>query len=90
MEIDPLMYSYKRNANNPNGALRTSFVESIGLEQLDAGRFQISARTSSGFETYVSEILPNLPTAQEVLESMRLYLGREGPMPEMPSQWIRN
>lgn len=87
VEIDPLIYGYRRNSSEPTGALRTSFVESIAMEQLEGGKFQIMARTASGFTTFITEVLPNLPVAQEMLESMRLFLGREGPIPEMPSSW---
>ena len=86
VEIDPLIYGYKRGGNDPVGALRTSFIESVSLDQLDGGKFQILARTSSGYTTMISEILPNLASAQDMLEGLRLFLGREGPMPEMPSQ----
>lgn len=83
---DLMIFTYRRNSLEPSGAARISAIETIGLEGMEGGRFQVLAHTGSGLDVFISELLPNVLFARLILEEMRLYLSGTGPFPSMPSE----
>ena len=81
-----MIYTYRRNSLEPGGAIRVRSIESIGLEGMEGGRFQVFARTASGNDLFISELLPNVLYARLILEEMRLYLSGTANFPKMPSE----
>ena len=85
-----MIFTYRRNSVEPSGAARISAIDTIGLEGMEGGRFQVQARTRSGQDVFISELLPNILYARLLLEEMRLYLSGNGPFPVMPSERSKN
>ena len=81
-----MIFTYRRNTVEPSGAVRIRYIESIGLEGMEGGRFQVIAKTNSGNDVFISELLPNVLFARLMLEEMRLYLSGTAPFPKMPSE----
>ena len=77
LRLQRLSPTYRRNSDEANGALRASYIETIVMEQMPGGRFQIAARTNSGDGSFISPIQQNLGAGQAMLETMRRLLGGE-------------
>lgn len=75
--LQRLIPTYRRNSDEANGALRASYIETIVMEQMPGGRFQIAARTNGGDGSFISPIQQNLGAGQAMLETMRRLLGGE-------------
>lgn len=72
-----LVPTYRRDTDEVIGAVRRSSVEFIGMEQMPGGKFQITARTASGAEAFVSAVTTSLAAGRAALEFTRLSLGGE-------------
>ena len=72
-----LIPTYRRNSDDTNGAMRGSYIETIVMEQMPGGRFQIAARTNGGDGAFISKVMHNLGLGQAMLETMRRFLGGE-------------
>ena len=77
VRLQRLIPTYRRNSDEANGALRASFIETIVMEQMPGGRFQIAARTNGGDGSFISPIQQNLGSGQAMLETLRRLLGGE-------------
>ena len=77
MNLERLIPFYRRDSTEPTGAVRISAVATIGTKQMPGGRAQISARTLSGEQQYLSPQLPNFNDALVLLEKFRLFCGGE-------------
>ena len=75
--LQRLIPTYRRNSDEANGALRASYIETIVMEQMPGGRFQIAARTNGGDGSFISPSQQNLGAGQAMLETMRRLLGGE-------------
>ncbi len=76
-----LVPTYRRDSTEVIGAVRRSSVEFLGMEQMPGGRFQITARTVSGADAFVSPVRTTLAAGVASLESARLAFGGEA-LPE--------
>ena len=76
-QLQRLIPTYRRNSDEANGAMRASYIETIVMEQMPGGRFQIAARTNGGDGSFISPIQRNLGAGQAMLETMRRLLGGE-------------
>jgi hypothetical protein len=76
-----LIDSYRRDTDDITGAVRKLNVESVTLEQMPGGRFQVSARMASGDGCYVSPSMTTLADGQKMLKDMRIFLSGLGPHP---------
>lgn len=76
-QLQRLIPSYRRNSDETNGAVRVSSIETIVMEQMPGGKFQIYARTNGGDGAFVSKPQSNLGFGQAMLETMRQFLGGE-------------
>lgn len=79
VRLQRLIPTYRRNSDEANGALRASYIETIVMEQMPGGRFQIAARTNGGDGSFISPIQQNLGAGQAMLETLRRLLGGEAP-----------
>ena len=77
-----LVPTYRRDTDEVIGAVRRSSVEFIGMEQMPGGKFQITARTASGAETFVSAVTTSLRAGHAALDAARRSFGGEDPKPE--------
>jgi hypothetical protein len=68
---------YRRDSDEVIGAVRLSAVESVSMEQMPGGRFQIVARTTAGSDGFVSCVMGTLSEGQQMLDAVRSYLGGE-------------
>jgi hypothetical protein len=78
MDLARFTSFYRRDSDEVIGAVRLSAVETIAMEQMPGGRFQIIARTAAGSDGFVSCVMGTLGEGQEMLLMMREYLGGEG------------
>ncbi len=78
MDLARFTSFYRRDSDEVLGAVRLSAVETIAMEQMPGGRFQIVARTTAGSDGFVSCVMGTLTEGQEMLQLMREYLGGEG------------
>ena len=74
-----LVPTYRRDSAEVIGAVRRSSVEFLGMEQMPGGKFQITARTISGADTFVSPVKTSLAEGQACLEQARREFGGEEP-----------
>ncbi len=74
-----LVPTYRRDSSEVIGAVRRSSVEFLGMEQMPGGKFQITARTISGADTFVSPVKTSLVEGQACLEEARRSFGGEEP-----------
>ena len=74
-----LVPTYRRDSSEVIGAVRRSSVEFLGMEQMPGGKFQITARTISGADTFVSPVKTSLVDGQACLEEARRSFGGEEP-----------
>ncbi len=72
-----LVPTYRRDSTEAIGAVRRSSVEFLGMEQMPGGKFQISARTVSGADAFVSPVLTTLADGMAALEFARRSFGGE-------------
>ncbi len=72
-----LVPTFRRDTDEVIGAVRRSAVEFIGMEQMPGGKFQITARTASGADAFVSAVTTSLRQAHEALEFARRSFGGE-------------
>ncbi len=72
-----LVPTYRRDSSEVIGAVRRSSVEFLGMEQMPGGKFQITARTMSGADAFVSPVKTSLAAGQASLESARRSFGGE-------------
>ena len=87
MNLERLIPFYRRDSDEPTGAVRVSAVTTISAEQMPGGRAQISARTLAGEQQFLSPQLPNYKDAIEMLEQFRLFCG--GELDENPAAtWV--
>jgi hypothetical protein len=77
MNLERLIPFYRRDSDEPTGAVRVSAVTTIAAEQMPGGRAQISARTLAGEQQFLSPQLPNYRDAIDMLEKFRLFCGGE-------------
>lgn len=87
LQFHQLIPTYRRNSDDPNGAVRASYIETIAMEQMPGGRCQIAARTNGGDGAFITPIQANLQVGRKMLETMRRFLGGEPPPnngPESP------
>jgi hypothetical protein len=68
---------YRRDSDEVIGAVRLSAVESVSMEQMPGGRFQIVARTTAGSDGFVSCVMGTLSEGQRMLDEVRSFLGGE-------------
>ena len=68
---------YRRDSDEVIGAVRLSAVESVSMEQMPGGRFQIVARTTAASDGFVSCVMGTLSEGQQMLEAVRRFLGGE-------------
>jgi hypothetical protein len=78
MDLARFTSFYRRDSDEVIGAVRLSAVETIAMEQMPGGRFQIIARTAAGSDGFVSCVMGTLGEGQVMLLMMREYLGGEG------------
>ena len=78
MDLARFTSFYRRDSDEIIGAVRLSAVETVAMEQMPGGRFQIVARTAAGSDGFVSCVMGTLAEGQEMLQLMRRYLGGEG------------
>ena len=78
MDLARFTSFYRRDSDEVIGAVRLSAVETIAMEQMPGGRFQIIARTAAGSDGFVSCVMGTLGEGQEMLLMMQEYLGGEG------------
>jgi hypothetical protein len=78
MDLARFTSFYRRDSDEVLGAVRLSAVETIAMEQMPGGRFQIVARTAAGSDGFVSCVMGTLTEGQQMLELMRKYLGGDG------------
>lgn len=76
--LHSLVSTYRRDSSDVIGAVRRSSVEFLGMEQMPGGKFQITARTMSGADTFVSTVKTSLAEGQACLEEARRSFGGEG------------
>ena len=76
--LHSLVPTYRRDSSDVIGAVRRSSVEFLGMEQMPGGKFQITARTMSGADTFVSTVKTSLVEGQACLEEARRSFGGEG------------
>lgn len=77
---DALQYlvpTYRRDSTEVIGAVRRSSVEFLGMEQMPGGKFQVTARTISGADAFVSPVRTSLADGQACLEAARRSFGGE-------------
>ncbi len=77
---DALQYlvpTYRRDSTEVIGAVRRSSVEFLGMEQMPGGKFQVTARTMSGADAFVSPVKTSLADGQACLEDARRSFGGE-------------
>lgn len=77
---DALQYlvpTYRRDSTEVIGAVRRSSVEFLGMEQMPGGKFQVTARTMSGADAFVSPVKTSLAEGQACLEDARRSFGGE-------------
>ena len=77
---DALQYlvpTYRRDSTEVIGAVRRSSVEFLGMEQMPGGKFQVTARTMSGADAFVSPVKSSLAEGQACLEDARRSFGGE-------------
>lgn len=72
-----LVSTYRRDSSEVIGAVRRSSVEFLGMEQMPGGKFQVTARTMSGADTFVSPVKTSLAAGQACLEDARRSFGGE-------------
>ena len=72
-----LVPTYRRDSTEVIGAVRRSSVEFLGMEQMPGGKFQITARTVSGADAFVSPVQTTLADGIASLESARRSFGGE-------------
>lgn len=72
-----LVPTYRRDSTEVIGAVRRSAVEFIGMEQMPGGKFQITCRTMSGADAFISAVKLSLAEGQASLEFARRSLGGE-------------
>ena len=77
MDLARFTSFYRRDSDEVIGAVRLSAIETIAMEQMPGGRFQIVARTAAGSDGFVSCVMGTLAEGQEMLQLMREYLGGE-------------
>jgi hypothetical protein len=78
MDLARFTSFYRRDSDEIIGAVRLSAIETIAMEQMPGGRFQIVARTAAGSDGFVSCVMGTLTEGQDMLQLMREYLGGEG------------
>ncbi len=76
-----LVPTYRRDSTEVIGAVRRSAVEFIGMEQMPGGKFQITCRTMSGADAFISPVKLSLAEGQASLEFARRSLGGEDAAP---------
>jgi hypothetical protein len=72
-----LVPTYRRDSTEVIGAVRRSSVEFLGMEQMPGGKFQVTARTVSGADAFVSPVLTTLADGMAALEFARRSFGGE-------------
>ena len=72
-----LVPTFRRDSSEVIGAVRRSSVEFLGMEQMPGGKFQITARTISGADAFVSPVKTSLAEGQACLEGARRSFGGE-------------
>jgi hypothetical protein len=72
-----LVRTYRRDSTEVIGAVRRSAVEFLGMEQMPGGKFQVTARTVSGADAFVSPVLTTLADGMAALEAARRSFGGE-------------
>lgn len=72
-----LVPTYRRDSAEVIGAVRRSAVEFLGMEQMPGGKFQITARTMSGADAFISPVRMSLAEGQQNLEFARRSFGGE-------------
>jgi len=77
MNLERLIPFYRRDSDEPTGAVRISAVTTIAAEQMPGGRAQISARTLAGEQQFLSPQLPHYRDAIDMLEKFRKFCGGE-------------
>lgn len=75
--LSHLVPTYRRDSSEVIGAVRRSSVEFLGMEQMPGGKFQITARTISGADAFVSPVKTSLADGQACLEEARRSFGGE-------------
>lgn len=78
--LNHLIPIYRRDADDVTGAVRMSAVEMVSMEQMPGGRFQVTVRTNSGAQLFITPVINVLESARDTLESWRAQLGGEIPM----------
>ena len=74
-----MVATYRRDSTEVIGAVRRSSVEFLGMEQMPGGKFQVSARTVSGADAFVSPVRTTLADGVASLEAARRSFGGELP-----------
>jgi hypothetical protein len=88
MNLERFIPFYRRESEEPTGAVRVSAITTVAAEQMPGGRAQISARTMAGEQQFLSPLLPNYKISLDMLEKFRLFCGGEAE--ENPSDtWIK-
>lgn len=80
-----LVPTYRRDSIEVIGAVRRSAVEFLGMEQMPGGKFQITARTMSGADAFISPVMTSLAEGQQCLEDSRRAFGGE----DLPGALVR-
>ena len=77
MDLARFASFYRGDSDEVLGAVRLSAVETISMEQMPGGRFQVIARTASGSDGFVSCVMGTLAEGQQMLDAMRGFMGGE-------------
>ncbi len=77
MNLERLIPFYRRDTDEQTGAVRVSAITTVAVEQMPGGRAQISARTLSGEQQFLSAVMVTYREALEMLEAFRLFCGGE-------------
>jgi hypothetical protein len=72
-----LVPTFRRDSTEVIGAVRRSSVEFLGMEQMPGGKFQVTARTVSGADAFVSPVRTTLADGMAALEFARRSFGGE-------------
>jgi hypothetical protein len=80
INLNRLIPIYRRDADDVTGAVRMSSVEMVSMEQMPGGRFQVTVRTSSGAQLFITSVFHVLDDARDAMENFRAELGGEVPM----------
>jgi hypothetical protein len=78
--LNRLIPTYRRDTDDVTGAVRISAIEMVSMEQMPGGRFQVTVRTLSGGQLFITPVIKVLEEARDTMENYRCELGGEVPM----------